>query len=193
MAEHIDSIRSSAMPRVNKAEFYAQCRPGRVLFCEGNYEISRDIEAFTRSPFSHVATLLSFPFGRWGVLEATMHHGVHIGLLDYYVEKYNGDLAIAETPLLDGADVSALLETQFELIDDRYDVGQELSMVAHKLLRVYPIHVDRNEYFCSGLYEQGRKATRAPLLWKGPGMASPEQVWTDPSIVPVCALVKGRL
>ncbi|HEV2275624.1 MAG TPA: hypothetical protein VGR96_15740 [Acidobacteriaceae bacterium] len=191
MAAHIDTIRNSGIPERSKAEFYAACRPGMPLFCQGRYPISLGIEKFTGSPFSHIATLFYVDaVKRWAVLEATKEHGVHVGHLDYYIEQYKGDLVLASTPALNDADYSALLQAQFDLVDDAYDTGQEISMIGHKLLHL-PIRVDRKEFFCSGLYEQGRKSTSVPLEYKGPGMATPEQVWRDPSIVPVCALVKS--
>ena len=191
MAQHIDSVRGSGIPKVSKAEFYGACKPGMPIFCQGRYPISLGIERFTGSPFSHVATLFYLDaIGEWSVLEATKEHGVHIGHLSYYTDKYEGDLVLAATPVLKDPDYTALLRTQFSLVDDAYDTGQELSMVAHKLISAIPVHVDRKEFFCSGLYEQGRKSTAVPLAYRGPGMANPEQVWRDPSIVPVCAFVK---
>ena len=191
MAQHIDSVAVSSIPKVSKTEFLAACRPGMPIFCQGHYGISKGIEAFTESPFSHVATLICLEsIGRWGVLEATKDHGVHVGHLDYYLGQYDGDLVLASTPVLQSEDYLKLLQIQFDLVDDAYDVGQEVSLVAHKLCSLYPIRVNRNEYFCSGLYQQGRKGTSLPLKVPGPGMATPEEVWCDPSIVPICSLVK---
>jgi hypothetical protein len=191
VAQHIASVASSSIPKVSKTQFLAKCLPGMAIFCEGEYEISKAIEGFTDSPFSHVATVINLPvIQRWGVLEATKDHGVHIGHLDYYLDSYRGDLVLVNVPGFLRGDTTKLLQTQFDLIDDAYDIGLEVSMVAHKLCELYPLKQDKNEYFCSGLYEQGRKATSVPLKFAGPGMASPEQVWCDPSIVPVCALVK---
>jgi hypothetical protein len=191
MAKHIDDIRTSGIPRVSRQEFYARAQSGMPIFCQGRYAVSHAIEGFTGSPFSHVGTLIYVKeIDRWGVLEATERHGVHVGHFSYYTDAYDGDLVLAATPQLGPSDYDGLLAAQFDLLDDGYDAGQELSMVAHKLVRAFPISVGKREYFCSGLYEQGRRATRLPLEYGGPGMASPEQVWTDPSIVPVCALVK---
>lgn len=193
MAQHIQAVKTSRIPQASKEEFYACAKSGMPIFCQGKYAISHAIEDFTGSPFSHVGTLIYFrEIDRWGVIEATKDHGVHIGHLSYYTDVYEGDIVLATTPALPFSDYDKLLAAQFDLLDDGYDTGQELSMVAHKLLRAYPICMGKHEFFCSGLYEQGRKATSLPLEYAGPGMANPEQVWTDPSIVPVCALVKGR-
>jgi hypothetical protein len=191
MAAHIESVASSNIPKVTKTAFYAACKPGMPIFCQGKYPISLGIEKFTGSPFSHVATLFYLDaVHRWAVLEATKDHGVHIGHLDYYTDTYDGDLVLCSTPSLQSADYGSLLTAQFDLVDDAYDTGQEVSMVAHKLISAVPVKVSRKEYFCSGLYEQGRRSTHLPLTYSGPGMANPEQVWCDPSIVPVCALIK---
>lgn len=192
MAQHIDSVASSSIACVTKDEFLARCLNGMAILCSGQYDISKGIEKFTGSPWSHVATLIWIePAQAWGVLEATKGHGVHIGHLDHYLDTYNGDIVLTDVPELTIADKLTMLETQFALIDDGYDTEQEVSMVAHKLIKLFPVIEGKNELFCSGLYEVGRAKTSKPLLWRGPGMASPEQVWTDPSIVPVCALVKS--
>jgi hypothetical protein len=192
MAIHIESVAASSTPKFTKDQLLKCLMPGMVIFCEGEYDISKGIEAFTNSPFSHVATVLEVPsIQRLGVLEATKDHGVHIGKLDYYLDGYKGNIVLADAPALQFADITKLLQAQFDLIDDGYDIGQEVSMVAHRLISAFPVHVDKGEYFCSGLYQQGRKATSLPLKFSGPGMATPEDVWTDPSIVPICALVKG--
>jgi hypothetical protein len=194
MAQHIQDVKTSGIPQATKETFYARAKSGMPIFCQGRYAISRAIEDFTNSPFSHVGTLIYIKeVNRWGVIEATKEHGVHIGHLSYYTDVYDGDIVLATTPALLVSDYEKLLAAQFDLLDDRYDIGQELSMVAHKLLGAYPISVGKREFFCSGLYEQGRKATSLPLEYGGPGMASPEQVWTDTSLFPVCALVKGCL
>ena len=191
MADHIDSIADSSIPKVTKTEFYKACKPGMPIFCQGQYPISLGIERFTHSPFSHIATLFYLSeVDRWALLEATKDHGVHVGHLDYYTDRYNGDLVLCATPALQSADFFKLLQAQFHLVDDPYDTRQEVSMVAHRLISAIPVQASHKEFFCSGLYEQGRRSTRVPLIYNGPGMASPEQVWCDPSIEPVCALIK---
>jgi hypothetical protein len=163
-----------------------------AILCSGQYDISKDIEKFTGSPWSHIATLIWIAdLQEWGVLESTAAHGVHVGHLDHYLDTYNGDIVLVDCPDLTAADFLIMLQTQFDLLDEGYDKEQEASMVAHKLVKLFPVVEGKDKLFCSGLYEVGRAKTSKPLLWKGPGMASPEQVWTDPSIVPVCALVKS--
>ena len=99
MALHIDNINGSGIPMVDKAAFYAACKPGMPIFCQGHYPISLGIEKFTGSPFSHIATLFYLhAVDRWAVIEATKDHGVHVGHLDYYTDQYEGDLVLAATP-----------------------------------------------------------------------------------------------
>lgn len=191
MAQHIDSVATSSIPRATRDEFLAKCRTGMVIFCQGKYKISEGIEWFTHSPWSHVGTLIWIEaLQEWGVLEATADHGVHIGHLDHYLDEYDGDIVLADAPELTESDIRIMLKKQFGLVGEGYDLRQEASMVAHKLIAEFPIVEGKHELFCSGLYEVGRAAIPAPLQFSGPGMASPEQVWTDPSIVPICAMVK---
>ena len=54
MAIHIDNVESWGYCQVDKADFYEQLEWGDLIFCCGQEQISKDIEAITCSPFSHV-------------------------------------------------------------------------------------------------------------------------------------------
>lgn len=192
MAQHIQSIASSSILRVTEAQFLDRCRTGMAIYCEGLYDISKGIEWFTGSPWSHIGTLVWVEaFQAWGVSEATDTHGVHMGHLKHYLETYNGNICLAATPVLDQTDVLTMLQTQFGMFDEGYDSTQEASMVGHRLCSALPIIEGSNKKFCSGLYQASRAKTKLPLQFKGPGAATPEDCWIDPATIPVCALVKA--
>jgi hypothetical protein len=191
MAKHIDSIAASSIPKVTKTEFYEQIRWGDLLFCSGNGVIGQAIRDATHSPLSHVLFCwLPAHASQWLTLEATLQHGVHVGKLIDYVDNYDGDLVLARRPEVGDAQKFSELNVGFELLEDSYDWRQEVTTVAHKLLHFFPIDKPKGEYYCSGLMYAMSLASRFPLQNPGPELPTPEDNWTDPSVEPVCAMVR---
>jgi hypothetical protein len=193
MAQHIDSIRTSGIPQVSKADFYTSLVWGDLIFAQGNYAISKGIEQITKSPLSHVLMVwLPFPSSEWLTLESTSDKGVHIGRVTDYVDKYNGDLVLCRRKLTDEQKYKAL-KFGFALLDDKYDARQEAKIVAHKLCSLYPVSASKNEFFCSSLMQQLGIYQLAPFKTASiPGeMDTPEDIFTDPSVETVCSLVKS--
>ncbi len=192
MAQHIASVAGSGIPLATKAEFYAQLRWGDMLFCSGSGPVSRAIEDVTHSPFSHVLFCwLPAHAGQWLTLEATLQRGVHVGRLSDYVDGYDGDLALARRPAVGDTQKFAELNAGFAVLEDAYDWRQEVSVVAHKLLACLPVVHPLGEYYCSGLMWWMSQASRSPLQMPGPELPTPEENWTDPSVVPVCARLRA--
>lgn len=193
MATHIDSIAGSTIPRATKAQLYEQLRWGDMLFCSGREAISRTIEEITHSPFSHVLfAWLPAHAGQWLTLEATLQRGVHVGRFSDYVDGYEGNLVLARRGAVGDKQKFAELNAGFELLDDRYDWQQEVTTAAHKLMRCFPIAKPKGEYYCSGLMYAMSLASEHPLQMPGPELPTPEDNWTDPSVTPVCALLRGH-
>lgn len=192
MAPHIASVASSKIERTTKAEFYRRVRSGDLLFCCGRGYISRAIEDFTESPFSHVLmTWLPPDADEWLTLESTAERGVHIGRLSTYIDSYDGDLVLARRPLLSEQEIRRARDAGLRVLDDAYDWRQEVSVLAHRLLKCVPVEIPQDEYYCSGLQYMMSLATEYPLQRPGPNYPTPEDVWSDPTVVAVCALVRG--
>ena len=189
MALHISSIASSNIQRVKKSEFYFSVRSGDLVFCCGRADISRAIEDLTHSPFSHVLmTWLPPDSDEWLTIESTLHHGVHVGLLSAYVDDYDGDLVLARRPVLTEEEIRKARDAGLQVLDDAYDWKQEVSIVGHRLLKCIPVEIPKREYYCSGLQYLMSLATQYPLRRPGPNYPTPEDIWIDPTVVPVCAL-----
>jgi hypothetical protein len=191
MAAHITSIRTSGIRAVTKAEFYSELSFGDMVLCQGKYVESEAIEQATNSPFSHIL-MVWLPAGatQWLTIESTASKGVHIGLLSDYIDSYDGDLLLVRRPILADADKLAALNAGFALLDDAYDWQQEVTTAAHKLLRLLPIDKPAHELYCSGLMYAMALATPHPLQMPGPCLPTPEDNYTDPTVEPVCALLK---
>lgn len=192
MATHISSIAQSTFPRVTKGDLYAQIRPGDLVFCSGREKISRTIEGITNSPFSHV--LMAWVPGPWSkqwlTLEATIDRGVHVGMLADYVDNYDGDIALARRDVPE-AELLAEVNAGLALVDDKYDWAEEVSIVGHKLIHQLPIVHPKAELYCSGLQYVMSLASSKPLQRPAANYPTPEDNWTDPSVTPVCALLRS--
>lgn len=191
MAAHINSVAQSGLPTATKDDFYHLLLGGDLVFCSGRDEISLGIEKITNSPFSHVLMAwLPAHANQWLTLEATMRRGVHVGKLSDYVDGYEGDLVLARRPTLTVSEKFAQLNAGFGVLEDSYDWEQEVSIVCRKLLAGLPVIRPKGEYYCSGLIYRMSLATSQPLQMPGPELPTPEQNYTDASVVPVCALLR---
>lgn len=193
MAIHIDNVKNSGIRQVDRLEFYEEMEWGDLIFCCGREAISKEIECITDSPFSHVL-MAWLPGGatQWLTLESTFHRGVHIGRLSDYVDAYDGDLVMARRPVLTAAEKMSALNVGLSALGDAYDWQQEISIAAHKLIRSLPIDRPKKEFYCSGLQYVMSLATPYPLQRPGPSYPTPEDLWTDPTVIPICALPNPR-
>ncbi len=189
MAIHIDNVKDSNIRKVDKLEFYEQLEWGDLIFCSGREAISKDIEVITHSPFSHVL-MAWLPGGatQWLTLESTFHRGVHVGKLSDYVDAYDGDLVITRRPVLTTAEKMSALNVGLSVLEDAYDWRQEVSIAAHSLVHALPIERPQKEYYCSGLQYFMSLATSHPLRRPGANYPTPEDLWMDPTVIPICAL-----
>lgn len=191
MAQHIQSVAASGIKQVTEAELYTQIRPGDYLFCAGRTAIDGAIQGLTKSPWSHILMMwLAGPRSRWLTLEATFTKGVHVGLLDDYINGYVGDLVVARRPVLSDSMLFDELNCGLSLLDDGYDWQQEVSIASRKLLKQLPLIEPKGELYCSGLQYAMSLATPYPLQRPAASYPTPEDNWTDPTVEPVCALIR---
>lgn len=196
MAEHIESVATSSIPKVTKAEFYAECRGGDLVFCWGQEAISKVIEGIAGGP-SHVLKIWTPWAGApWLTLEATFpsnraesQSGVHVGLFQDYMDGYDGDLVLCRRPLTQ-EQIEAELNFGLTLLDDNYDWKEEVSIAFRKLIPFAPVIRPRGELYCSGLQQVIAEKT-IPFRTYGPDWNTPEQDFTDPSVTAICARLKG--
>lgn len=187
MANPIATVESSGLRAVTKDEWYRELQSGDLVFCCGQAAVSKAIEAMTASPFSHVLMAWLPPDSDvWLTIESTFHRGVHVGRLSDYVDRYDGDLVLARRPALSKEDIRKARDAGLRVLEDRYDWQQEVSMVGHRLLECVPVEIPKREYFCSGLLYLMSLATQYPLERPGENYPTPEDVWRDPTVRPVC-------
>jgi hypothetical protein len=192
MAQHIDSVVASLIPKVSPGEFLYRAQSGDLVFCSGADGISVPIEKETKSPFSHVFRLWK-PAGVsvFLVQQSTIQRGVGVDPISQYVD-YNGDLVLCRREVLTDADNEAITNRFLSILDDKYDWVTEVGIAAHKLLACMPVLDPKNEYYCSGAQTYASQAANPALRWLDKKyMPTPEENFTDPTVVPLCALLKG--
>jgi Permuted papain-like amidase enzyme, YaeF/YiiX, C92 family len=193
VAEHIDSVASSQLPRLAKDEFYSSIHGGDLLFCAALSGIGKLIEGETHSSFSHVGMCWTAPWlTEWMFLEAVFPQGVRLSKLADYIDGYNGDLVLARRPALTQAQIETELNTGFYLVGEAYDWIEEVSIAVRKikLFSWLPDLKPSKEKYCSALIQADALET-IPYRVTGPDWATPEQIYTDPSVEAVGALLKS--
>lgn len=192
MAQHIQTIASSSIPKGSKADFYAAIQFGDIIFCQGNYDISKAIQVATRSCLSHVLVSWLPPNADcWLTAESTADKGVHVGLISDYVDKYNGDIVICRATGLTDVDHYKMMNQFYSVLECAYNATEEVSTLMHKLTMVLPIVQPKKEYYCSQLVKFMRQPTVAPCGVGIDGVNyTPEDAWLDSAIYPVLAYCK---
>jgi hypothetical protein len=178
---------------VTRAQFWTALRAGDMVFCEGMTRIiDAGIKLETGSCLTHVLSVW-LDGSVWTTVEATIQRGVHCSQFSDYVDGYNGNLVIARRPILTPADLRAERDAMLALLDEAYDWQQEATIVAHNLIKALPVLTTRKECYCSGLMYQGSLSSGAPLAASNVQgeMPTPEDIWLDPSVAPICALMRG--
>ena len=190
VATQIKSITSSGIPTASQAAvFYEAMKPGDLVFCWGNDAISKGIEDFTAGP-SHVFKVwLPFSTGPWLTLEAEFAHGVRFGQFADYL-SYPGAIVLCRRALT-LAQVEAELTLGATLLDYKYDTVEFASLVARRFSTRFPLIQPKNELYCSGL-QQAVAAVSVPFSLPDRPWATPEQLFTDPSVHTICALTSTK-
>ena len=173
---------------VTRAQWWQSLRPGDLVFCWGRGLISGGIEAFTGGPSHVLKVWLPFPTGPWLTLEAEEPQGVRYGPFADYM-KYPGDLVLARRPLT-LAQVEAELAFGATLLDYKYDAVEFASLVGRRFINRFPLVQPAKELYCSGL-QQAVAAVSVPFSAPSTPWATPEQLYTDPSVTALCALLEG--
>jgi hypothetical protein len=183
MANHIESVASSSIPKVTEAQFYDTMRPGDLVFCWGSPAISQAIEKFTKGP-SHVMKVWTYPRGPWLTLEAEIGKGVRLGPFADYM-RYPGDIVLCRRPLaLDQVEEEIRFGTT--LLDYAYDTVEFASLVARHFFNKLPLIQPEGQLYCSGL-QQAIALKSVPFHVPDRPWATPEQLFTESSVSAICA------
>ena len=187
MAQHIASVATSGLPLVAETQFWPLMQPGDLVFCWGDELISKGIEKFTGGP-SHVLKAWTFPGGPWLTAEAEEGHGFRFGQFADYM-AYPGDIVLCRRPL-SIEQVTREIAFAATLLDYKYANIEFPELVAQRFLNRFPLAMPKDEVVCSGS-QQVLAAVSVPFGMPDVPWATPEQLFTDPSVTAICGRLKG--
>lgn len=191
MAIHVNQVADVWVPALSCQDFAGQLENGDILFCSGASDVSRAIECETKAPWSHVGYVWLLPGIEPLFIEAVIKYGVRVSrLIANYIGPYDGDVVLCRR-MLPQEGIKAIIAKAISRLGDGYDWQSEVEQAAHNALSFLPEHATKNELYCSGLVQYASTAW-SPALQKPNASvaASPEDNWTDPTVVPICKLLK---
>ncbi|MBK4737668.1 YiiX/YebB-like N1pC/P60 family cysteine hydrolase [Noviherbaspirillum pedocola] len=182
---------SDRVTRDSYSNLRRQIRTGDLLFAAGNYPVSRMIEHFSNSMFSHVGFLF-----RWNdrvlLLESVEDDGVRAVPLSQYVsdyensgEPYDGRLFLARyNGDIDAQKVTAMLGEAADLLNRKYN-KEEVGMILARLTIGFGHPVENNTYICSEFVDECFRKIDIVFPRAESGFIFPEQIAADPRVQPM--------
>lgn len=163
MADHLSASQLAALPVETYATLRPTLRTGDLLFCSGEYTISKLIEKATNSPWSHIGIIYcDQTIQRVLLLESVEDFGVRLAPLSKYLSDYEngnpyaGTLVLARRNPMTDATANAIMQFGVDQLTEPYDNGA----IAELVWRI-GFGIGRNTgtrgYICSELVEA--------LLW----------------------------
>jgi hypothetical protein len=166
----------------------AEMRTGDILLCAGNYPLSRMIEHFSDSMFSHVGLVYCWN-ERVLVFESVEDDGVRLVPLSHYVRDYENSGAAYDGRLfvgrhddpLDAARTNAMLGRAADDLNRKYDTDEMLAILA-RITMGLGRHVDDDAYICSEFVERCFREVGIGFARDAQDYIFPEHIAADPSV-----------
>ena len=169
-------------------------RTGDLFFAAGNYPLSRMIEHFSGSMFSHVGLLFTWK-GRVLLLESVEDDGVRIIPISQYVHDYEGTACGYDgrlfvgryTGKLNQGKLDALLGAAVDVLNRKYD-RDEIGAILARITLGVGHHTDNNAYICSEFVDLCFQAIGIRFEREASGFIFPEHIAADGKVAPVCEI-----
>ena len=188
MAAHLSAGDLAALPVQTYDSLRSILRSGDLLFCSGNYTVSKLIETGTNSPWSHVGIILcAEKINRVLLLESVEDVGVRLAPLSKYLrdyqdgQPYDGAMTLARDERVTDANVTAIAQFGADQLTDPYD-NEEIGEIIARIALGRGRKSATSGYICSELVEACFKAADIVIQAGAGGFTTPEDVWADPSV-----------
>lgn len=185
MADPITRKELKAMGGVPYDDLRTQLRSGDLLFCSGDYMVSKMIQHFTDSPWSHVGIILRVDaIDRLLLLESVEDMGVRFAPLSKYLDNYEngkgykGQLAVARHAGVKKDHIAELAGFGCDELTRPYDKDEIGKIAARISLGIGRREQDR-EYICSELVYECFSCAGIEIPYNEGGYISPQDVWAD--------------
>ncbi len=188
MAAHFESNDIRKIQILPYSDLRARLRSGDLLFASGDYLVSKAIQKFTESPWSHVGIVFRLDtIDRVLLLESVEDMGVRFAPVSKYLndyaegKPYKGRIVLARCASVDRQVVEKLAEFGIDELTRPYDKDEIGKIVARIALGIGKKQRDR-EYICSELvYECFARAGRE-FAYDRRNFISPENIWIDDAV-----------
>jgi len=183
------------LTRRRYADARQDIKTGDLFFASGNYPVSRIIETFSDSIFSHVGFVLTWN-SRVLVLESVEDDGVRAAPLSHYINNYensgspyNGRLFLARYNLaLDQPGLMHMLGEAADLLNRKYDM-EEIAQILARITIGLGKHSDNNTYICSEFVDVCFRDIGINFPRDPKGFIFPEHIAADTNVTPLWELI----
>ena len=166
----------------------AEIRTGDLLLCAGNYAISRIIEHFSDSMFSHVGLVYCWN-DRVLVFESVEDDGVRLVPLSHYVRDYENSGTAYDGRLFIGRhdepfepdQVKAMLGRAADELNRKYDKDEMLEILARVTIGLGK-HQDDDAYLCSEFVDRCFQEVGIVFDRDPDDYIFPEHIAADPNV-----------
>jgi len=185
------TARFENLPKKRYQDIRPDIRTGDIFLASGNYPVSRMIQHFSDSMFSHIGFVFTWN-SRVLLLESVEDDGVRAVPLSQYVndyeccgEPYNGRLFLARhnTPL-DADKVDRMLGKAADTLNRKYDKEEIAQILARVALRLGS-HGDNDAYICSEFVDICFREIGITFPREAKGFIFPEHIAADPNVSPL--------
>jgi hypothetical protein len=170
-------------------------KTGDLFFASGNYPISRMIETFSDSIFSHVGFVFTWN-SRVLLLESVEDDGVHAVPLSQYINDYensgtpyNGRLFLGRyNAAIDQPKTTQMLGKAADLLNRKYD-KEEIAQILARVTIGLGRHSDNNAYICSEYVDVCFQKIGINFPRDPKGFIFPEHIAADVNVTPLWELI----
>ncbi|MGZ0019107.1 YiiX/YebB-like N1pC/P60 family cysteine hydrolase [Nitrosomonas sp. wSCUT-2] len=168
---------------------------GDIFFASGNYPVSRIIEHFSDSMFSHVGFVFTWN-ERVLLLESVEDDGVRMVPLSHYLsdyensgEPYNGRLFLGRyNAAFDAANINRMLGKAADTLNKKYD-KDEISKIIARITIGLGKHGDNDAYICSEFVDICFREIGIVFPRDSRGFIFPEHIAADANVQPLYEIV----
>lgn len=195
MAAHLESKEIKALQVTPYQDIRSTLRSGDLLFASGDYLMSKAIQKFTVSPWSHVGIVFKLErLDRILLLESVEDMGVRFAPLSKYLtdyedrKPYKGRVVLARCKDVNSEIVSGLAKFGISELTRPYDKDEIAKIMARIALGLGKKERDR-EYICSELVYECFSHAGREFAYNPKGFVSPQDIWSDGKVSIVCRIL----
>lgn len=195
MAAHVESKEIKVLQVTPYQQMRSKLKSGDLLFASGDYLISKAIQKFTVSPWSHVGIVFKLErLDRILLLESVEDIGVRFAPLSKYLtdyedgKPYKGRVVLARCKDVDSEMVRSLAKFGINGLTRPYDKDEIAKIMARIALGLGKKERDR-EYICSELVYECFSSAGKEFGYNPKGFIGPEDVWVDEQVSLVCRIL----